>query len=367
MFSESKARGAMTSTTFSCGLRPIYWSLQSLDYLAATSPRMSRSVQQWAVPWLRGRALLLSRSMSFVRAFGSLILFVVLTAACASNTQASGPAPFDAVLIELFGTDNTDAYLVETERDAAKLVMACMNNAGFEFQMPPLTDPLDPPEPMDLEAAHADGFGIIAGFRFQLSEFDASIPQGYDPNLAYASTLSLEEFQRFFFTLNGPEAEPGQLQEGGCNSQSSNLAYADWLRFTEALPNFRALGEERDTHPDWLAAQAQWRSCMLDRGFDYAEPDAIRTDAFSRMRDTVNEVYPGGQVPLIETDGDFMVDPKVDILLNELSQFERSAAVANIECTEPVAQHFHKVERLVQQAFVDRNQETIDELLVASR
>ena len=56
---------------------------------------------------------------------------------------------------------------------------------------------------MDLEAAHVDGFGIIAGFRFQLSEFDASIPQGYDPNLAYASTLSLEEFQRFFFTLNG--------------------------------------------------------------------------------------------------------------------------------------------------------------------
>jgi hypothetical protein len=305
--------------------------------------------------------------MSFVRVLGCLILCVVLSSACASDDQAGQAAPFDAVLIELFGTNDTEAYLVEAERDAAELVVTCMNDAGFEFQIPPLTDSLDPPEPMDLEAAQADGFGIIAGFRFQLSEFDVSVPQGYDPNVGYASTLSSEEFQRFFFTLDGPEAEPGQRQEGGCNGLASDLAYADWLRFFEGLPNFTALGEERDTHPNWLEARAQWRSCMLDRGFDYAEPDAIRTDVISRMRNTVNEVYPGGQVPLIETDGDFTVDPEVDVLLDVLEQFERAAAVANVECTEPVADEFDKVERLVQQAFVDRNQDTIDELLVASK
>jgi hypothetical protein len=305
--------------------------------------------------------------MSFARVLGCLILSVVLATACGSDDQTEEAAPFDAVLIELFGTTNTEAYLIGAERDAAELVVACMNDAGFEFQIPPLTDSLEPPEPMDLEAARADGFGIITGYRFQVSKFDVSVSPGYDPNIDYAATLSSEEFQRFFFTLDGPDAEPGQRQEGGCNTLASDLAYADWLRFLEALPNFTSLGEERDTHPDWLEAQAQWRSCMLDRGFNYAEPDAIRTDVISRMRDTVNEVYPGGQVPIIETNGVFSVDPQVDVLLGELEQFERAAAVANVECTKPVADEFDRVERLVQQAFVDRNQATIDELLGASK
>ena len=106
---------------------------------------------------------------------------------------------------------------------------------------------------------------------------------------------------------------------------------------------------------------------MFDRGFDYAEPDAIRTDVISRMRDTVNEVYPGGQLPVIEVAGTPTVDAQVDALLDELAQFERAAAVANIACTEPVADQFDAVERLVQQAFVERNQATIDELLAAAR
>ncbi len=106
---------------------------------------------------------------------------------------------------------------------------------------------------------------------------------------------------------------------------------------------------------------------MLDRGFDYAEPDAIRTDVISRMRDTVNEVYPRGQVPLAEVDGVTVVDPTVDALLDELVQFERAAARANIECTEPVANEFDAVERLVQRAFLDRNQAAINELLEASK
>jgi len=85
------------------------------------------------------------------------------------------------------------------------------------------------------------------------------------------------------------------------------------------------------------------------------------------MRDTVNEVYPDGQLPLAEVDGVTVVDPTVDVLLDELVEFERAAAAANVECTEPIADEFAEVERLVQQAFVDRNQAVIDELLEASK
>lgn len=253
---------------------------------------------------------------------------------------------------------------MDTERAAAELVVTCMNNAGFEFQIPPLIETLDPPDETDLEAARASGFGIIAGFRFQLSQFDFGSTQ-IDPNVAYVRTLSQADFDRFYFTLDGAEAEPGQRRTGGCNTEASDEAYADWIRFSQALPNFTSMGEERDTHPDWLAARSEWRACMLDRGFDYAEPDAIRTDVISRMRDTVNEVYPGGQVPVIDVDGTPTVDPQVDALLSELEQFERAAAVANVECTAPLADQFDAVERLVQEAFVERNQDTIDDLLTA--
>ena len=61
-----------------------------------------------------------------------------------------------------------------------------------------------------------------------------------------------------------------------------------------------------------------------------------------------------------------MVDPDVDVLLDELAEFEQGAAVANIECTEPLADRFDAVEQLVQQQFVDRNQTTIDDLLTRS-
>lgn len=304
--------------------------------------------------------------MSFLRVLCCLLLSAVLATACSSGESVDGPAAFDGVLLELFGTDDTEMYLADRERAAAELVVTCMNDAGFEFEIPALAETFVPPDETDLAAAQLDGFGIISGFRFQISQFDVG-PVAGDPNIAYVGTLSEADFARFFLTLDGPDAEPGQRAEGGCNNQASDQAYADWLRFSEALPNFTALGEERDTHPDWLVARSEWQACMLDRGFDYGEPDAIRTDVISRMRETVNEAYPGGQLPLTEVDGVAMVDPEVDVLLDELVQFERAAAVANIECTQPLAEQFDAVDRLVQQAFVDRNQATIDELLAANR
>ncbi len=190
--------------------------------------------------------------------------------------------------------------------------------------------------------------------------------QAQDPNVTYVTALPPAERDRFFFTLDGAEPEPGQRRDGGCNGEASDVSYGDWLRFSQALPNYTAMGEERDTHPDWLAARQVWRTCMNERGFDYSEPDAIRTDVIARMRETVAEVYPSGRVPVIVVDGVSEIDPSVDALLADLVDFEIRAAVANVECTEPVADDFDAVDRLVQQGFVDRNQATIDELLRAN-
>ncbi len=111
--------------------------------------------------------------MKFARLLGFLMAGAVLIAACGSTSEpapeaVSGPAPFDAVLIELFGTDDTEAYLASAERMAAEFVVTCMSDAGFEFQIPPVTSPLAPPDPTSIEDARTRGFGILDAYRQQI-------------------------------------------------------------------------------------------------------------------------------------------------------------------------------------------------------
>jgi hypothetical protein len=294
----------------------------------------------------------------------------LVTAACGSSTESTTepePLPFDAVLLELFGTTDTDAYLAGAERRAAEIVATCMEEAGFEFVIPaPAT--VDLTEDRDsLDYARREGFGVITGFVRTIDETDFLADAPVDPNLTYLETLPAAEIDRFLITLNGAPAEPGQFQDGGCNGKASDEAYADWLRFFDALPNYRSLGEERDTHPDWLAAQALWQDCMADRGYDYTEPDAIMSDVTNRMREIVEARYPGGDLPLVASGDGLGLDPEVKRLLDEMAVFERDAAVANFECTAPIADRFEAVDRLVQQDFVDRNRAAIDDLLAANR
>jgi len=292
------------------------------------------------------------------------LLTLLLLTACASDEEATPPA-FDAVLIELFGTTDTDAYLAQIQRHAMELVVICMEDAGFEFALARAEAVAAPLDPLSIADAEREGFGVISDFRLRVSQVETQPTT--DPNRAYLQTLTAAEIERFSLSLAGEPAVPGQLQtEPGCNGKAGAEAYADWARFLDALPNATAIGEERDTHPDWLAARALWRDCMVDRGFDYAEPDAIKSNVVSRMAALVNDSFPSGAVPLVRVGDGFQVDPVVDELLVELDAFERDVAVANVECTLPIADRFAAVERAVQQAFVDRNRTTIDELLAAS-
>lgn len=273
------------------------------------------------------------------------------------------PLPFDAVLIELFGTTDTDAYLAETERRASELIVECMQANGFEFALPAEIDPPPTPEPGDIDAAREAGFGLISGFREQLATAQPTSQR--DPNREYLATLPRSEIDRFFMTLEGASAEAGQLPTEGCRAEASVAAYADWQAFRDALPNSYVLDEERDTHPEWLAARALWHDCMAERGYDYANPEAIRSEVTAALQETVEQSYPGGRLPLIADGDGFVVDPVVDDLLDELAVFEQDAAVANIECTEPVADQMRAVDALVQQAYVERNRDAIDALLAS--
>jgi len=300
------------------------------------------------------------------RILSIVALAVVAAAACGSNEAPANDdaLPLDAVLIDLFGTADVEAYRAQIRTEANELVVTCMQAAGFEYKLAPEL-PMNPTE-TQLESADfllKNGFGIISTFRAWLEGTDIEAQQ-QDPNRDYLTTLSGAEINQFFVALDGVPAEPGQLQEdGGCSAQAADQTYVAWRAFSAALPNYPSIGEERDTHPDWLDARTQWRECMVAAGYDYAEPIAIASDVRTRMQEGIVEVYPDGTVPL-EFDGErWVLHPDVIPLLDEWQAFERSAASAHVMCTAEVQDEFDAVEREVQQGFVNRNRATIDSLL----
>lgn len=318
--------------------------------------------------------------MRFLKTTLLLTAMVVLAAGCSATEPAatppaastpsaavtpSGIPPFDAVLVELFGTANTDAYRASISDTASQLAIACMQDAGFELQITQ-APAFVAPDPTDLSQAQAVGFGIVAQFRHDTE--NERLRAGPDPNRPYLQTLTSAEIERFLVTLNGTPAAPGQIQtDTGCNGAAATEASADWDRFSMTLPNYNALGEERDTDPLWIAARTRWQQCMAERDFDYADPTAVRSDAITRMRSLVDEAFPGGRVPLAQNGGEPVFGAEAERLLADLLLFEQNAATASIECRELNAGDFDAAEFALQQAFVDRNRMAIDELLDAAK
>ncbi|MEM7091931.1 MAG: hypothetical protein AAF567_02920 [Actinomycetota bacterium] len=295
------------------------------------------------------------------RALLSLLIAMLIASACGGDDE---PLPFDAVLLDLFGTDDVDRYRYDIERDAEALLVECMAAAGFEFIIAqPIPPSINPDLFADREYVSEDGFGIVTSFREWINNADPE-RRLRDPNREYLTTLTGAEIDSYFETLEGEPPEPGQVATNpGCRGRAADQAYSTWNRFLDELANFTAMGEERDTHPDWLAARSDWRDCMLDTGYDYSEPDAIRSDVENRMSMRLEESYPEANLPIVFEDGAWSVAPEADAILDEMLDFEIKAAVANFDCTEPLTDRFRAVEREVQQGFVDRNQETIDSLI----
>jgi len=293
----------------------------------------------------------------------ALALLLLLSACASSDNQA---LPFDAVVTEVFGTSDIDAYRYGIDRDASRLLAECMRAAGWEYtERTPL-----PPQPTEAELASLEfvtenGFGIVSTFLAWLAS-DNLTDQQRDPNLSYLQTLNAEEIAEYVVPLEGVEPPLGEIREDtGCQGEAT-AAFADWDRFFDVLPQFTGMAEARDTHPDFVTARNDWQACMLNMGYDYAEPDVVRSDVTQRMNAQVAEVAPNGELPIEFVDGGWVVDPALMGLLDEIADFERSVALANHQCTETVSERFDAVEREVQQEFVDANQNTIDELLLAA-
>lgn len=295
----------------------------------------------------------------------TLVAVLVLATACSSSgDDADAALPFDAVLLDLFGTDDVSEYRYQIERDAEARLVSCMADAGFDFIIGPPT-PQATSDDLFAERTFVEeeGFGIITRFRewIAVADLDAL---GVDLNREYLNTLTGAQMQEYFLALEGEVADPGQISENpGCRGRAANEAYSVWNAFLQDLPTFTALGEERDTHPEWLAARTDWRTCMAAKGYDYPEPEMIRSDVQNRMNAEVAAEFANGGLPAVYGEDGWVLEPEAEAKLLELQAFEIDAATASWDCNQPLLERFRTVEREVQQAFVDRNQETIDELL----
>lgn len=298
------------------------------------------------------------------RLIGAALAFLLLVSACATDDDQA--LPFDAVVAEVFGTSDIDAYRYDVDRDASRLLAECMRAAGWEYiERTPLPQQPTEVELASLEYVTENGFGIVSTFLAWL-ESDNLVDQRRDPNLTYLQTLTPDELTAYVIDLEGVEPPPGQTREdSGCQGQAT-AAFTEWERFFDALPQFTGMAEARDTHPDFVTARTDWQACMLDMGYDYLEPEVIRSDVTQRMSVQVAEVAPDGQLPIELVDGEWIVDPTLMPLLDEIAAFERSVALANHRCTETVSERFDAVELEVQQEFVDANQAIIDELLAGT-
>ncbi len=293
---------------------------------------------------------------------------VFVLAGCSTSQEATvlpsvdGEPAFDAVLIEMLGTDDIDRYLAQQERRAADLMISCMAERGYEFSLP--ASALVPPQQDDvttLDFAQDQGFDIVAAFE-RLVAFDGGAALiNADPNENYMRGLTPAERASFITALDGsPATEAGQLPtETGCRGESGDIAFANWRLLNDKLPQWTGLAEARDTHPDMLDARATWRACMTDQGLDYAEPDSVVADVRTRMRVLVTERYADGGLPLVESEDGLVLAPEAQLLVDEVKGFEVEVAVANWRCRDAERLVFDQVDAEVQQDFVDRNRDLI--------
>lgn len=284
---------------------------------------------------------------------------LLLVASCGSSDDDDangGPLPVDAMLIDYFGTDDLDEYQVGVQRRVATLIVECMDERGWPYEIAPAFRwPRDTEDPDTLEYAETQGFGVVSDFERLVAFENGAGLSGVDPNRGYLETLTADGIAGYLTALQGGDST------SGCTNWAADEAWSDWNRFHRELPWFSGLAEERDAHRTLSAVRERWQVCMADRGWEYREPAAIEEDVRLRLGEMFQEQQMGNAV--VSTDDALVLTEEAEALLAELAIFERSVAVDNFNCLEPERSLIREAEAEVQQTFVDGNADAINRLL----
>jgi len=291
---------------------------------------------------------------------------VAVTVGCSRTAEAPDAVGPASAYVDLVLDVTTEA----TEQQAMRYqeaVAACMAEAGFEY-LPTLSGlvsfdeaALDPPRD---SREYAEQYGY--GYGSRPDGAGSITSHGGNPNDEIVAAMSESEADEYYLALYGtwfedylaagsPEGFEGDWTRSGCDGRATHEVSragaesdATYLALKDEIDRIEA--EVVPTHPDVVAADAEWSECMADAGFPgYArQPDA---------RASFNEHFTasGGGGGVVGPDG--MTPGQA-----ELTQEETALATVDWDCIDEVGYDdvVARVSNAAQQEFVDAHRDELD-------
>ena len=223
----------------------------------------------------------------------------MLLAACGSGDGATD-AVGDAIAIDanqefelIFGDSGAEdpglvEYAIQQEQALDERIRACLENAGLDYQ-PRTVDQIRG----ELEIAEPE----LTRERRELIGYGISITD--DTSLASSARAPVYD----------DDVSDAVFSAGGCRERAAAVRTEIDQIAEQFYGEFSDTFEQYESHPEVIAAQAAWISCMAREGFD--------ASSSSEMEEQIREL---------------LADEASD--LAQLQDFERRAAVADHDCHE---------------------------------
>lgn len=197
------------------------------------------------------------------------------TAVAGGGAVSDFGASEDSRLLTIFyvlsglGTADEDTWALSSG-PSETAIGECMSSAGFQYSPGSGGVQLQPSQSMPREE-----FAARFGFGVTMYALDL-IPPVDDPNADYTSSLSPAEQIAFGDTLKScldaaPSGNPDAVLEPGGSAAVTVVSE----QFRDVVAN-----DERV-----LGALVDWQECLNSAGFDFENPDAMRSSFYDRMVD----------------------------------------------------------------------------------
>jgi hypothetical protein len=296
-----------------------------------------------------------------VRILSILLASCLLLAGCGSDAPDTDRVSLsynESPITELLGIDLAlcSGDLVELERAAEQGIVECMKGVGFEYIAVDFASQSEP----ESGAENPDSRKYVARNGYGISTRPAvDVPSSQDvidPNDELRAQLSDGEPAAYSLALYGESPRHGDVvapeERTGCVAESFDSVYAAQAElgaveafFGEFSDELTELEARFRSDPRFLELEDQWSICMADRGFTVE----FRNDIFVELNRRMSEIAPlivGGEEPSNE----------VQQLMDEVADWERSAAVADWYCTQPVQGEMQTLRYGYEALFLDEQQ-----------
>lgn len=217
----------------------------------------------------------------------SAVALTVLLTACGTTDDSSTPTPSPTTYTASPLVDTLpllslgEAEQAEIDREAKRLIAACLKEQGFDYDLPYVAD-----EPaLDAET---DPVEWAAQYGYGLSTLTVVDP---DPSVSTRSAAEQAAYDQALYGT-GAESEGYDWEREGCLGAAYHQATegADEVlrdeRFTALFAAVEAVQTQVESSRAVLAVQAEWADCMADAGHpDLASPAEARASIQAQLAD----------------------------------------------------------------------------------